>query len=126
MISKKKLYPDNHIEDWDGVAEPGFLTVNFSQKDETGHKRTLEEVLTLTYHQVAHESLRPVRAVFSGPATILFWPDETKTVVKCQDGEPFDAEKGVALAILKKLHGGGKYNDMLRNLIKHATWDKKD
>ena len=68
----------------------------------------------------------PMRVVFNGPATIAFYPDGTKTVVKCQDGEPFDAEKGVAPAILKKLYGGGKYNNVLRDLIKHATWDKKE
>ena len=68
---------------------------------------------------------QPTRVVFNGPATIAFWPDGTKTVVKCQDGEPFDPEKGVALAMLKKYFGGAKYNDILRNLIKNATWDKK-
>lgn len=67
----------------------------------------------------------PTRAIFNGPATILLWPDGTKTVVKCQDGEPFDAEKGVAMTILKKLYGGGKYNDVLRDLIKSATGDER-
>lgn len=76
--------------------------------------------------QIKEASLKPPeRIVFNGPATIAFWPDGTKTVVKCQDGEPFDAEKGVALAILKKLYGGGKYNDVLRDLIKNATVDER-
>lgn len=44
------------------------------------------------------------RVIFNDPATIVLWQDGTKTVVKVHD-EPFDAEKGLAMAILKKLCG---------------------
>lgn len=67
----------------------------------------------------------PERVVFNGPATIVFWPDGTKTVVKCQNDEPFDPEKGVAMAIIKKYFGGGKYNNMINKLIKNATYETK-
>lgn len=43
--------------------------------------------------------------VFSGPATIVFWTDGTKTVVKCRKGDKFDPEKGIAMACAKKLLG---------------------
>lgn len=43
--------------------------------------------------------------IFNPPATIILWNDGTKSVVKCQNGEPYDAEKGFALAYLKKLLG---------------------
>ena len=43
--------------------------------------------------------------IFNDPATIVFWEDETKTVVKCQDGDEFDPEKGLAMAIVKKAYG---------------------
>jgi hypothetical protein len=46
--------------------------------------------------------------IFNPPATIVFWTDGTKTVVKA-DGEEFDAEKGLAMAISKKLFGN-KYD----------------
>lgn len=36
--------------------------------------------------------------IFNPPATIVFWKDGTKTVVKAQ-GETFDPEKGLAMAI---------------------------
>lgn len=45
------------------------------------------------------------RVIFNDPATIIMWTDGTKSVVKCQNGEPFDAEKGFVLAYLKKLLG---------------------
>ena len=43
--------------------------------------------------------------IFNDPATIVFWTDGTKTVVKCQKGETFDPEKGLAMAISKKVLG---------------------
>ena len=43
--------------------------------------------------------------IFNDPATIVFWSDGTKTVVKCQEGDIFDKEKGLAMAISKKFFG---------------------
>lgn len=50
--------------------------------------------------------------IFNPPATIVFWADGTKTVVKTQEGEDFDPEKGLAMAISKKALGnqGNYYN----------------
>lgn len=77
---------------------------------------------------------RPVaeRAVFNGPATVVFWDDGEKTVVKCSEcgracgdgGEPpqaeclnrrYDREKAVMAAMLKRLHPG--YQDELRAVL---------
>lgn len=43
--------------------------------------------------------------IFRDPATIIFWEDGTKTVVKTQDGEKYDKEKGLAMAVCKKVFG---------------------
>ena len=50
--------------------------------------------------------------IFNNPATIVFWDDGTKTVVKAEN-EPFDPEKGLAMAIAKKVFGnqGSYYNE---------------
>lgn len=42
--------------------------------------------------------------IFNNPATIVFWADGTKTVVHTQD-EPYDPEKGLAMAMCKKMLG---------------------
>lgn len=42
--------------------------------------------------------------IFNPPATIVFWGDGSKTVVKCQDGEEFDPEKGLTMAFFKRMH----------------------
>ena len=50
------------------------------------------------------------RVIFSNPATIILWEDKTKTVVKCGKNDSFDYEKGLAMAIVKKLYGNtGRY-----------------
>ena len=52
---------------------------------------------------------------FDGPATIVFWADGTKTVVKCQDGDDYSEEVGLAMCIVKKVFGNkSKYNDVFK------------
>ena len=43
--------------------------------------------------------------IFNDPATIVIWADGTKTVVQCQEGDIYDPEKGLAMAISKKIMG---------------------
>ena len=54
-----------------------------------------------------HELDLPNKAIFNYPATVLFWPDGTKTVSKCLDGDSWDPEKGVMAAMLRKYLGYG-------------------
>ena len=41
----------------------------------------------------------------NGPATIVFWADGTKTVVKCGPDDSYDIEKAVAMCFMKKVLG---------------------
>ena len=61
-----------------------------------------------------------VRVIFNEPATIVFWSDNTKTVVKCMEGELFDEEKGIAMAFMKKLYGTGYMRKIRRHIPTHA------
>ena len=45
------------------------------------------------------------RIIFNDPATIVFWEDDTKTVVKCMAGEKFERYAGFAAACMKKMFG---------------------
>lgn len=52
---------------------------------------------------------------FNGPATIVFWEDGTKTIVKCQYGDDYSEEVGLAMCIVKKAFGNtSKYNDIFK------------
>lgn len=62
--------------------------------------------------------------IFNDPATIVFWSDGTKTVVKCQPGDKFDPEKGLAMAIAKKMMGNtGSYCNVFKKWIKEEKSD---
>jgi len=39
--------------------------------------------------------------IFNDPYTIILWKDGRKTIVKCQPGDVYDKEKGLALALVK-------------------------
>lgn len=56
--------------------------------------------------------------IINDPATIILWKDGTNTIVKCQPVDTFDPEKGIAMAILKKLYGNsGFYKDIFEPAI---------
>ena len=56
--------------------------------------------------------------IFNPPATIVFWMDGTKTVVKDQGEVFYDPEKGMAMAVAKKAFGnqGNYYNQFSKYL----------
>lgn len=51
--------------------------------------------------------------------TVAPWNDGTKTIVKCQPGEIFDAEKGIAMCFVKRcFKNRGWYNEWMREVLK--------
>lgn len=65
------------------------------------------------------------KVIFNEPATIVFWADGTKTVVKCSKDDIFDPEKGLAMAIAKKFFGNE--NGYSKNIKKWVdTYEDKD
>lgn len=58
------------------------------------------------------------KVIFNAPATIVIWRDGTKTVVKCQEGETYDKEKGLALCVAKKALGNNyDYYDIFKKWL---------
>ena len=62
------------------------------------------------------------KVYFNNPATVIKWKDGTKTVVKCQKGDTYDAEKGFAMALIKGLF----YNSSYFNTIFEKWLPKED
>lgn len=72
-----------------------------------------EEILEKVMATISKPQIKKV--IFNNPATIVLWEDGTKTVVKRQKGERWDKEKGLAMAIVKKMYGNkGNYNDIFK------------
>ena len=63
--------------------------------------------------------------IFNDPATIVLWNDGTKTVVKAQGDDVYDPEKGLTMAIVKKLLGnqGNYYNELKKWLPEEEKVD---
>lgn len=68
------------------------------------------------FHQIMNRK-SIAKVIFNDPATIVFWNDGTKTVVKAVN-EPFDPEKGLAMAIAKYHFGnGGSYYNVFKQFL---------
>lgn len=59
------------------------------------------------------------KVIFNNPATIVYWEDGTKTVVKCGKDDTYSEEAGLALCFMKKALGNkGNYNNTFKKYIK--------
>lgn len=62
--------------------------------------------------------------IFNYPATIVLWEDGTKTVVKCQEGDVYSKETGLALCIAKKALGNmPNFNNVFKKWIPEEETD---
>ena len=67
------------------------------------------------------------KVIYNDPATIAFWSDGTRTVVKAQPGDIFDPEKGLAMAIAKKACGNtGNYYNGFKKWLPKEPIDKEE
>lgn len=73
------------------------------------------------------KSMRIKKVIFNPPATIVFWEDGTKTVVKIQNNETYDPEKGLAMAITKRALGNkGSYFNHIKKWVDQYYEDQND
>lgn len=86
------------------------------QSGRTTSLKILEETMNkINFNRLHDISIKNV--IFNDPATIIFWNDGTKTVVKAEN-EKFDPEKGLAMAISKKVLGNkGNYYETFKKWL---------
>ena len=60
------------------------------------------------------------QVIYNNPATIIFWEDGTKTVVKCE-GEKYDELKGLMIGIVKKVCGLKNFYTYYDIITKYVT-----
>ena len=103
-----------------------FSNSTFSNGTINEFNRNLYRYLLNSMYGMSSSHIPEIKnVIFNDPATIVFWEDGTKTVVKCQDSDEFDHEKGLAMAIAKKAYGNkGSYcNKMKKWLPKEEPVD---
>lgn len=87
--------------------------------------RILNKTVQDHKHSYGHIAIKNV--IFNPPATIVFWSDGTKSVVKAQNGEKFDPEKGLAMAIIKRIKGNkGNYYNVFAKWCKNYKIEEKE
>lgn len=92
------------------------MLANMQKQVDYYKKKTLNDV----YGKSKSSNWGINRVIFNDPATIVIWNDGSKTIVKASN-EPFDPEKGLAMAIAKKALGNkGNYYEIFKKYIKHA------
>lgn len=90
------------------------------------HISTMEEIKNLIPLLLKDEkenmniSNKIKKVIFNNPATIIIWEDGSKTVVKAHN-EPYDKEKGFAMAVVKYVFGNKPaFNDIINKYIKES------
>ena len=102
LIGLKKIYANGNISSRILWTDPGYVVPTTE----------LGEAHNYCMHDTVNSSRMMIKKViFSNPATIVFWSDGSKTVVKSHLDD-YDPEKGLAMAIAKKALGneGNYYN----------------
>ena len=83
---------------------------------------TLEETATEWCRSFILDKFIPNRILRSGPATIVFWADGTKTVVKRAPDEEDNAYAAFTAALAIKIFGS---NSKLKKMVKTLTEEQK-
>ena len=111
----------------------GPLNVN-SDFDLTSHLGGFSSLNGLTIKDIRNQyqlpTIIPVPVlskppIFNSPATICYWTDGTKTVVKCQEGDEYSPEAGLALCYMKKVLGNTS-RDLNKELHKYIQEEKEE
>ena len=73
--------------------------------EKKGHLVTKKDCDDFLINYVGFLSPDVIRIIFNPPATIVFWTDGTKTIVKCAEGEKFDPYTGFCYAYTERYFG---------------------
>lgn len=66
--------------------------------------------------------LTPKKIIHNGPATIVYWRDGEKTVVKLMEGDTYDEYAAFTAALAKKIFGSTGY---VKRVLKDVTVEQK-
>lgn len=90
------------------------------------NSKTYEEIHQLEKMFNSRPTLPNIKNVyFNNPVTVVLWDDGTKTIVRCQDGDTYSRETGLALCMAKKAMGNkSNFNDIFKKWIPEEKKEK--
>ena len=95
-----------------------YIELNEETIQKINESKTNEEETTMSELKIKEQ------VIFNAPATVVFWSDKSKQVLKCREQDEWDEEKALALAIAYKLYGKKEFNELLKN-ARRITDDSK-
>ena len=115
------------------VREEGFPDISFDEAicvlkywsdAKRMHRRVEGKMLQNLIDSVTPLIPKAEKVIVNYPATIVFWSDGTKTIVKCNpaDSRNFSVETGVMLCLVKKMLGNtsGALNNTMQEMTEMA------
>lgn len=108
---------------WVDVCDASFGFVDkYTKETPTDKPRIPQECHTKEVKVIKSYTIpEPKRVIFNDSATIVIWEDNTKTVVHCDECDFWDEEKGLSMAICKRVFDNkGNYNNILKKLLSEA------
>lgn len=94
--------------------------INEKASKNYNHAYPMREITNAVLIQAPRRPTANVKIIINEKkkTTVAIWGDGSKTVVKCQPGDEFDAEKGIAMCFVKRsFNNRGCYNDWMREVI---------
>lgn len=112
---------------WDSASN-AYIKKNGSYHqdalDNARYTAQAQAMYNRTYEKEARAAMSTAsikNVIFAPPATIVYWSDGSKTVVKCSEKDVFDPEKGLAMAIAKRCGGNkGNYYKEIQNWVEKS------
>lgn len=115
-------------EQYDSFSNPAIIAELEIRPDSTKERRDIHKLINSTSYKErqnlesifnSRSDLPNIKNVyFNNPVTVVLWDDGTKTLVRCQDGDTYSRETGLALCVAKKAMGNnGKFNDIFHKWI---------
>ena len=107
LVGIRRIYANGNISSRISWTDPEYIVPT-----------TLDEAHNYCMHDTVNSSRMMIKKViFNNPATIVFWSDGSKTVVKAHLDD-YDPEKGLAMAIAKKALGNeGNYYSIFKKWL---------
>ena len=129
-IYHSTLGPKHYLVEWNKVRSltEAAVPILSDVKMQIEVKKYCDEDIEQTKNLYYGLSLTIKDVIFNPPATIIFWMDGTKTVVKDQGEVFYDPEKGMAMAVAKKAFGnqGNYYNQFAKYLDIYEKKQQED
>lgn len=104
-----------------GIVENNHCLKQLSQPITPYKITTSADSISIKYIDDIDLSPTIRKVIFNNPATIVYWEDGTKTVVKCQDGCEYSKYVGFMACVTKKVYGNkGSFNNIVNYWLEHG------